>query len=60
MKKMEGLGIEFGNAICYSGYREGQSPVDQIYPSYEEVLEDLIPFPVNTDINNQLYSDNEP
>ena len=41
MKKMEGLGVEFGNAICYSGYREGQSPVDQTYPSYEEVLGDL-------------------
>jgi len=35
------LGIEFGNAICYSGYREGQSPIDQTYPSYEQVVEDL-------------------
>ena len=35
------LGIEYGNAICYSGYREGQSPVDRTYPSYEEVCEDL-------------------
>lgn len=35
------LGIEFGPAICYSGYREGQSPVTATYPSYDEVLEDL-------------------
>lgn len=31
-----------GNAICYSGYREGQSPLDNIYPSYEEIKEDLL------------------
>lgn len=30
------------NAICYSGYREGQSPLDHIYPSYEQVKEDLL------------------
>lgn len=35
------LDIEFGNAICYSGYRQGQSPLDEIYPSYAEVVEDL-------------------
>jgi exo-beta-1,3-glucanase (GH17 family) len=29
------------NAICYSGYREGQSPQAGIYPSYEEISEDL-------------------
>lgn len=33
--------LQFGNAICYSGYRHGQSPRDKIYPSYEEVKEDL-------------------
>jgi exo-beta-1,3-glucanase (GH17 family) len=33
--------LEHGNAICYSGYRHGQSPVEQVYPSYEEVREDL-------------------
>ncbi|PKK93748.1 MAG: glycosyl hydrolase [Tenericutes bacterium HGW-Tenericutes-6] len=37
MKKI----IPFGRAICYSGYRENQSPIERIYPSYEEVLEDL-------------------
>ena len=31
-----------GNAICYSGYREGQSPNDRIYPSQAEILEDLL------------------
>ncbi|MEL6615333.1 MAG: glycosyl hydrolase, partial [Bacteroidota bacterium] len=33
--------FEYGNAICYSGYREGQSPVTGDFPSYEEVVEDL-------------------
>jgi exo-beta-1,3-glucanase (GH17 family) len=36
------LDLEHGNAICYSGYREGQSPREGIYPSYEEVREDLL------------------
>ncbi|MEO1483560.1 MAG: glycosyl hydrolase [Myxococcota bacterium] len=35
-------GVPHGNAICYSGYREGQSPQDQTYPSYDEVREDLL------------------
>jgi exo-beta-1,3-glucanase (GH17 family) len=30
-----------GNAICYSGYRHGQSPDSQIFPSQEEIREDL-------------------
>ena len=30
-----------GNAICYSGYREGQDPRQGIFPSYEEIREDL-------------------
>ncbi len=34
------LGIEFGTAICYSGYREGQSP-GSVFPSPEEIREDL-------------------
>jgi len=33
--------VEQGNAICYSGYREGQSPGDNVFPSREQVLEDL-------------------
>ena len=33
--------FEYAKAICYSGYRDGQSPRDRIYPSDEEVLEDL-------------------
>lgn len=33
--------IEAGNAICYSGYREGQSPHDGTFPSYDEIREDL-------------------
>ncbi len=32
--------LEYGNAICYSGYREGQRPGSR-YPTYEEVREDL-------------------
>jgi exo-beta-1,3-glucanase (GH17 family) len=36
------LEIPFGNAICYSGYRKGQSPDKDIHPSYEQVKEDLL------------------
>lgn len=35
------LPLGHGNAICYSGYREGQSPHDGIFPSYAEISEDL-------------------
>ncbi|MGB5624046.1 MAG: glycosyl hydrolase family 17 protein [Gammaproteobacteria bacterium] len=39
----DGKAIQFenGNAICYSGYREGQSPVTGSYPTYAQVSEDL-------------------
>lgn len=30
-----------GNAICYSGYRRGQSPDTRCYPSVEQIREDL-------------------
>ena len=30
-----------GRAICYSGYRRGQSPGERSYPSKAEILEDL-------------------
>jgi exo-beta-1,3-glucanase (GH17 family) len=30
-----------GNAICYSGYRAGQSPDLRIYPSVDQIREDL-------------------
>jgi exo-beta-1,3-glucanase (GH17 family) len=30
-----------GNAICYSGYRRGQSPDTKTYPSLAEIREDL-------------------
>ena len=33
--------IPFGRAVCYSGYRENQGPQLKVYPSYDEVLEDL-------------------
>lgn len=36
------IGIEPGRAICYSGYRDGQSPHSGIFPSYEEVKQDLL------------------
>ena len=39
--KAQSLDIPFGNAICYSGYRDNQSPVDGTYPSYDQVCEDL-------------------
>ena len=36
------LKLPTGNAICYSGYREGQSPNERTYPSRDEILEDLL------------------
>lgn len=33
--------ISDGRAICYSGYRDGQNPRQAIYPSYEEIKQDL-------------------
>lgn len=30
-----------GNGICYSGYREGQSPQTKVYPGYDDIFEDL-------------------
>lgn len=33
--------IKYGKAICYSGYRNGQSPAKGILPTYEQILEDL-------------------
>lgn len=33
--------IKYGKAICYSGFRENQSPLTKTYPTYEEVKEDL-------------------
>jgi exo-beta-1,3-glucanase (GH17 family) len=31
-----------GNAICYSGYRRGQSPDEGIFPSADQIREDLL------------------
>jgi exo-beta-1,3-glucanase (GH17 family) len=36
------LKLPSGNAICYSGYRRGQSPDTAIYPSLAEIREDLL------------------
>jgi exo-beta-1,3-glucanase (GH17 family) len=33
--------LERVDAICYSGYREGQSPAQRVYPSEAQVLQDL-------------------
>jgi len=35
------LQLPTGRAICYSGYRQGQSPGDQTYPSLDEIRQDL-------------------
>jgi exo-beta-1,3-glucanase (GH17 family) len=35
------LRVPAGDAICYSGYRRGQSPDSGCYPSLEEIREDL-------------------
>lgn len=42
MNLLKTLNLPEGNAICYSGYRAGQSPDTGVYPSYEEVYEDLL------------------
>lgn len=42
MKIKERLNIEPGKAICYSGFREGQSPDTGIFPTYEQIKEDLL------------------
>ena len=42
MDRYKQMGIGHGNAICYSGYRKGQSPDSQTYPSYSQVKEDLL------------------
>jgi exo-beta-1,3-glucanase (GH17 family) len=36
------LNLPTGNAICYSGYRQGQSPGEHIYPSLGQIHEDLL------------------
>ncbi len=36
-----GVPLEFGNAICYSGYREDQRP-GHVYPTREQIREDLL------------------
>ncbi|NNE07900.1 MAG: glycosyl hydrolase [Gemmatimonadetes bacterium] len=36
------LDLVHGNAVCYSGYREGQSPDDGVFPTHEEIREDLL------------------
>ena len=33
--------FEWGRATCYSGYRQGQSPKNATYPTYEQIKEDL-------------------
>ncbi|MBN8504755.1 MAG: glycosyl hydrolase [Burkholderiales bacterium] len=35
------LRLPKGQAICYSGYREGQSPDQRIFPSLDQIREDL-------------------
>jgi exo-beta-1,3-glucanase (GH17 family) len=35
------LSLPHGNAICYSGYREGQDPNQKLYPTVEQIREDL-------------------
>jgi exo-beta-1,3-glucanase (GH17 family) len=36
------LNIASGKAICYSGFREGQSPETGIFPSDDQIKEDLL------------------
>lgn len=34
--------LNYGRGVCYSGYRNGQSPITKTYPTDQEVLEDLL------------------
>ncbi|MEP0369301.1 MAG: hypothetical protein ABJN36_02065 [Cyclobacteriaceae bacterium] len=36
------LNLNPGRGICYSGFRDGQSPETGVFPSYEEVRNDLM------------------
>lgn len=42
IRSQRAVSVKHGNAICYSGYREGQSPREGIFPSYQEIREDLL------------------
>jgi exo-beta-1,3-glucanase (GH17 family) len=42
MNLFKTLGLAPGKAICYSGYRDGQSPESGIYPTYDQIREDLL------------------
>lgn len=41
MNLFDALGLPAGRGICYSGYREGQSPETGMYPGYHQIREDL-------------------
>lgn len=42
MNLFKRLGLTPGKAICYSGYRHGQSPDTGVFPTYNQVKEDLL------------------
>lgn len=41
MNTFKNIGLKPGNAICYSGYRDGQRPGESV-PTYDEIREDLL------------------
>jgi len=42
MTTFDPASLPAGRAICYSGYRHGQSPGSKVYPSLDEIREDLL------------------
>ena len=42
MDRYKQLEIAYGSAICYSGYRKGQSPDTETHPTYSQIKEDLL------------------
>ncbi len=34
--------IKYGKAICYPGYRKNQSPQTKVYPTYNQIKEDML------------------
>ena len=42
MDRYKQLEIAYGTAICYSGYRKGQSPDTNTHPTCDQIKEDLL------------------
>ena len=48
--------FEWGRAICYSGYRENQSPLNETYPTYDEIKEYVFEHNAGMKVSNLYIS----